>query len=156
MRLWRRMETIGATAALGTLLAVQACAQDDRVTVPFRDASKPRTLVVHLLNGGMTIHGSSSGNEAIVEGAGAGDRHTRRAEVQGMHRIDSGNGGYEVTEENNVITVHAGINTGNLTISVPAQTTLKVKTVNGGKLAIDGISGEIDAENTNGSVTITN
>lgn len=152
MRLWKMA---GTAAALGTLLAYQAWGQGDRVSVPFRDASKPRTLVVHLLNGGITIHGSSSGNEAVVEGTGS-DRHTRRQEVAGMHRIDSGAGGFDVTEENNVVTVHAGINSGNLTITVPTQTSLKVKTVNGGKLQIDGVSGEIDAENTNGSIMITN
>src|SRR5579864_1407428 len=107
MRLWKNAGAkLGAIAALGTLLAFQACAQDDQVKVPFGDASKPRTLVVNLLNGGMTIHGGASGNEAIIEGSGSNSRHSSRESVQGMHRIDSGNNGYDVTEENNVVTVH--------------------------------------------------
>ncbi len=157
MRLWKTMgKTAAAIGAMATLLAVQAVAQDDKVTVPFRDASKPRTLVVNLLNGSITVHGSGTGNEAVVEGSGAKDLRSRRPEMQGMHRIDNSGGGYEITEENNVITVHAGMNSSSLSITVPAQINLKLKTVNGGKLVVDGVSGDIDAENTNGPITITN
>jgi len=156
MRLWKTTGTTAAIGAMATLFAVQAVAQDDKVTVPFRDAAKPRTLVVNLLNGSITVHGGGTGNEAVVEGSGAKDGRVRRGEVQGMHRIDNSGGGYEITEENNVITVHAGMNSSSLSITVPAQINLKLKTVNGGKLTVDGVSGDIDAENTNGPVTITN
>jgi hypothetical protein len=157
MRLWKTTGTVAAIGAMATLLAVQAVAQDDKVTVPFRDASKPRTLVVNLLNGSITVHGGGSGNEVVVEGSGTREGRGRRPEAQGtMHRIDSGNGGYEITEDNNVITVHAGMNSSSLSITVPTQIALKLKTVNGGKLTVDGVSGDIDAENTNGPVTITN
>ena len=157
MRLWKTTGTTAAAiGAMAMLLAVQAAAQDDKVTVPFRDAAKPRTLVVNLLNGSITVHGNGTGNEVVVEGSGGGERRVRRPEGQGMRRLDNSGGGYEITEENNVVTVHAGMNSSSLTVTVPAQIALKLKTVNGGKLQIDGVSGDIEAENTNGSVTIMN
>ena len=35
------------------------------------------------------------------------------------------------------------------------KTSLKLKTVNGGKISVEGVSGDIEADNTNGSVMIT-
>jgi hypothetical protein len=157
MRLWKTTGTTAAAiGAMATLFAAQAAAQADKVTVPFRDASKPRSLVVNLMDGSITVHGGGSGNEVMVEGSGVNERRARRPETQGMHRIDNSGGGYEITEENNVITVHAGMNSSNLTVTVPSQITLKLRTVNGNKLQIDGITGDIEAENTNGSISITN
>ena len=42
-----------------------------------------------------------------------------------------------------------------VTMQVPAQTSLRLKTLNGGKIMVEDISGEIEAENTNGAVIIT-
>jgi len=145
-----------AGAALGTLLAIQVSGQDtgDKVTVPFRDPSKPRTLVVKIINGGMTIRGYD-GKDAIVESTGHGARH-RRTPPDGMHQLNTSSG-LEVTEENNVMTVRAGItSSAELNIQVPTQTSLRVQTMNGGKIEIENISGEIEAENMNGAITITN
>ena len=65
-------------------------------------------------------------------------------------------GGFDVTEENNVITVKGGMESSSITVQVPAQTTIRAKTVNGGKLTIENVTGEIDAQNNNGSIVITN
>lgn len=144
-----------ALAALG-VIAVSACAQDsgDKVTVPFRDASKPRTLIVNSMNGSITIRGGG-GNEAIIESSAIGREARRREQYPGMHRIDS-RGGIDVTEENNVVTVKMGMESSNITIQIPAQTAIKARTINGGKLTIENISGEVDAQNSNGSVMVTN
>lgn len=149
-----------AGAALGTLLAVTAVhGQDnpDRVTVPFRDASKPRTLAVKLIQGSITVRGYD-GKDAIVESS-ARTRTSRhdRTPPPGMHRIDNMGGDLDVTEDNNVITVHGGVRrSSDVTIQVPRQTSLRLQTLNGGAIIIEDISGEIEAENMNGAVTITN
>jgi hypothetical protein len=150
-RLW----TVGIVAALGALATSNLAAQDsaDRVTVPFRDASKPRTLAVSTMNGSITIRGYN-GNDAIVESAAIAREARHREEYKGMHQI-SGGGGIDVTEENNVVTVHTGMNSSNVVIQVPTQTTIRAKTMNGGKLVVENISGEVNAENMNGSITIT-
>jgi Putative adhesin len=148
MRTW----VLGMGAALGTLLAQDT---GDRITVPFRDAAKPRTLAVKLINGGMTIHGYE-GKDVIIEARGGATRSSRRSNVpEGMHRLDSNSFGVDVTEENNVITVHGGMmRSTEVTIQVPQQTALRLSTLNGGKIEVENVSGEIEAENMNGSITI--
>jgi len=142
-------------AALGTLV----CGQDtsDRVTVPFSDASKPRVMNVTLINGGMTIRGYD-GKDAIIEGRGGREtRHRPSGVPDGMHQIVGNSYGLDVTEDSNTITVKGGITrSADLTIQVPMQTSLKVRTMNGGSIVIENVAGEIDAQNMNGPVTITN
>jgi len=148
-------------AALGTLLAFTAAkAQDtgDRVTVPFRDASKPRTLVVKLIQGGITIRGYD-GKDAIVESSSrAGSRRRERTPAPaGMHRIDGAAGDVDITEDNNIVTVHGGVmRLTDVAIQVPTQTSLRLQTLNGGAIVVESISGEIEAENMNGAITISN
>jgi len=140
----------------GALAGALAFGQDsgDRVTVPFRDNSRPRTLVVSMIQGSITVRGYN-GSDAIVEGSG-GSRHRSSNAPPGMHRIDPTSSGLDITEDNNVITIHGGvIHSSDVTVQVPAQTSLRLKTVNGGKITVEGISGDIEADNTNGSVVIS-
>lgn len=151
------MKTISIFAAV--LLSGALFAQDtgDRVTVPFRDASRPRSLVVNLVQGSITVRGYN-GAEAIVEGTRRGSLSSRRPSgvPDGMRRIDAGGAGLDVTEDNNVITIHGGVmHSTDVTIQVPVETSLKLRTVNGGKIAVENVTGDIEADNTNGSVTIT-
>jgi len=141
-------------AALGTL----AFAQDtgDRINVPFRDASKPRVVNAEVFNGTLTVRGYS-GTDAIVEATGHGRRSRPRDVPDGMHQIGPNRSGLEISEENNVVNIRAGVlNSADLVIQVPTQTSLKLHSINGGKITVEGVSGEIDAQNLNGSVSITN
>jgi len=130
----------------GVLVGTLAFGQDsgDRVTVPFRDNSRPRTLVVSMIQGSITVRGYN-GNDAIVEGSGGSRRHSNPPEP-GMHRIDP-NSGFDITEENNTITIHGGvIHSSDVTVQIPAQTTLRLKTVNGGKVKIHSSNTSATAE----------
>jgi DUF4097 and DUF4098 domain-containing protein YvlB len=71
-----------------------------------------------------------------------------------MHRIDSGNRGINVEEDHNTVTVGAGLMPTNLTIQVPVNTSVELRTVNGGQISVTGINGNIDVENVNGSVEV--
>lgn len=147
-------------AALGTLVSLSTAAmgQDaNRLTVPFRDASKPRTVNVDVFNGSITVR-AYNGNDAIVETTGRASRRERNSNVpDGMHRIGDNGGGLDITEDNNVINIRAGVmGSSDVTIQVPTQTSLKLRSLNGGKIQVEGVTGEIDAQNMNGSVTITN
>jgi DUF4097 and DUF4098 domain-containing protein YvlB len=98
-----------------------------------------------------------NGNDAIVEATG----HSRRSRPSnvpaGMHQIGPGRNGMEITEQDSVINIRAGVTgSSDLTIQVPAQTSLKLRTLNGGRILVEGISGEIDAQNMNGEVSINN
>jgi hypothetical protein len=144
-------------AALGTLLIGQDTG--DKITVPFRDPSKPRTLTVNVMNGGMTVQGYD-GKDAIIESRGRGSERIRRRPgniPEGMKRIDAGAGGLDIVEDNNVIKVTGGMSHSvDLTIQVPRDITLNLRTLNGGKILVENVSGEIVADNLNGSIEINN
>jgi len=142
------------------LCAAAAFSQDaapDRVTVPFSDPARPKTLRVGLINGSITVKGYD-GKDAIVE-ARSDSRHKReRAErIDGLHRIDVVGTGLTVEESENVIRV--GTRSGNegvqLNIQVPFNTSLKLSTVNGGDIVVDHIVGDVELEDTNGKITAT-
>ncbi|MBZ5607433.1 MAG: DUF4097 domain-containing protein [Acidobacteriia bacterium] len=134
-------------------------AQPDRVTVPFSDPSRPKTLKASLINGSITVKGYD-GKLAIVE-ARPGTSGRRRAErperADGLRRIDAGGTGLAVDESDNVISVGArAINQNiSLAIQVPFDTSLKLHSVNGGDIVVDHISGDVEIDNTNGSATAT-
>ena len=154
MKKTKKQKIIFLTSVLALApFGLQAQDSGDRITVPFRDASRPRTVVVNLIQGSITVH-AYNGNDAIVEGSHVAARR-RDGDRSGMHQIYPP-GGMEITEDNNVITIHGDIiHSSNITVQVPVQTSLKLKTVNGGKISVDGVSGDIEADNTNGSVIIT-
>src|SRR5260370_23611791 len=85
-------ETMKSFSFVIGLLAVNlACAQDV-VRVPFSDASRPKTVRVHMLNGSISVTGYS-GNEVVIETKGQGARDgSRRSD--GMRRIEIGGCGF--------------------------------------------------------------
>jgi hypothetical protein len=140
-----------------------AWAQDaapERVTVPFSDPSRPKTVKVSLLNGGITVK-AYNGKDVIIEAKGGdGDRGRgrHRTEVpEGMHRIDINNPGLQVEESENtvVIGVSAINRNSELSIQVPVDTSLRLRSVNGGNIGVEGVSGDLDIDNTNGNVTVS-
>ena len=132
----------------------------DRITVPFSDPSRPHTLKVGLINGGITVKGYD-GKDAIIESHGGQSpererRHPPRG-AEGMKRITNTALGLTAEEEDNVLTVgaHPG-READLVIQVPVNTSLKLSCINGGDIVVDRISGEIEVNNTNGGVKLTN
>ena len=142
-------------------LAGVICAQEagsDRVTVPFSDASKPRSIEVNLLNGSITVKGYA-GKEAIIEAKGASRSRSRRTpkEAEGLRRLEVTGSGLNVEERDNSIKVTAGVNGSlELNIQVPADTSVKLRSLNDSNLVVEGINGEIDVNSVNGSVSVTN
>lgn len=134
-------------------------APGDRVSVPFSDPSRPKTLRASLLNGSITVRGYD-GKEAIVEAQGP-DRGARRApdRPDGLHRLELPGAGLEVDEANNVVQVRIGARSINskihLTIQVPFDTSLNLKAVNGGNIEVDHVNGDVEVNNTNGNVTVS-
>ena len=137
-----------------------------QITMPFRDASMPRKLVVEGGTGSLTIR-AYDGQDAIIEYTGReipgannrGNRAARSEPPDGMHRI-GGSRGLDITEESNTVRVNSqGIFGGrvrDMVIQVPAQTSVNVKSMFGGNMTIENIAGDIEAENFNGQVIITN
>lgn len=143
----------------GALTAWPQEAQPDRVTVPFSDASRPKSLKASLVNGNISVKGYD-GKDAIVEARGGSDRRRRdrdRDRADGLHRIDVNATGLTAEESDNVITVGTrspGENI-SLNIQVPFNTSLKLHTVNGKEIAVDQITGDVEIDCTNGNATVT-
>jgi len=133
-------------------------AQPDRVSVPFSDASRPRSLKVSLVNGSISVKGYD-GKDAIVEAQkGLGRiRRPERERADGLRRIDTNATGLTVEESDNVITVgtRSPGQDVSLNIQVPFDTSLKLHTVNGKEIAVDQITGDVEVDCTNGNATVT-
>jgi DUF4097 and DUF4098 domain-containing protein YvlB len=157
---------IPCIAAVLAAAVITAGAQEvptDRVTVPLTDPSRPATVKVGLLNGGMTIK-AHDGKDVIVESrppVSRSDRRERRREgaerSDGLKRIPMTGGSLNISEEQNVVEV--GSSTHNraidLLVQVPVRTSLKLQTVNDGDIVVEGVTGDIEVNNVNGHVTLT-
>ena len=169
------MKTILIALALTVLAAGTGTAQKedpDRITVTLSDPSRPAFVKASLLNGSITVKGYS-GKEVIVEvktriGADSddwdrdddGDSEKERARRKGMRRITSNTASITVEEDNNEVTIGAGMRglskTLDLVIQVPLSSDLKLNTLNEGNISVTGVKGEIEVSNLNGPITITN
>jgi DUF4097 and DUF4098 domain-containing protein YvlB len=134
-------------------------ANPDRLTVTWSDPGRPGLLKVNLLNGSLSVK-AHTGRDVIIEAkAGTPRGRDRRPPARdGLRRIDATATGLRVEEQNNVMTVGTSAfnSSSELEIQVPARTNLNLHVVNGGDLAVDGIEGEIEVQNTNGNVRVTN
>lgn len=143
--------------------AAAAVAQDvQRVTVPLSDPSRPGTLRAELMFGDITVRGHS-GAEVIVESAPSSrpqrSRPRRRApeEVEGLKRIDLGNAAaLNIEEHENVVTItsRAPARDANVLVSVPQNTGLRLKTMNG-EIVVEKVRGEIEVTSHNGEVRMS-
>jgi DUF4097 and DUF4098 domain-containing protein YvlB len=143
---------------VSALFIVVGFAQDaDRLTVPFSDASRPKTLRVDLVNGSISVKGYE-GKDVIVEARPRGARSPEPETTGGLRRIPIHGTGLEAEEQDNVIRIKASSLGRNIDVAVqvPIATSLKLKTVNGGKLEVERVDGDIEVSNTNGSVDLTN
>jgi Putative adhesin len=146
-------------ALTSSLLAVCAIlsAQDTagRIVVPSRNSSRPRVVKVSTVNSGIAVK-TYGGNEVIIE-TGEGRRSQRPPErtPDGLRRLDLPPRGFSVEEEDNVITIHPGINGPALEITVPVNTSLQLRSVHG-PIRVDGVHGDVEASCTNGGLELTN
>ena len=150
---WRA--AILATCALiptATLLAQDG----DRVTVPFSDPSAPKRVQCSVIQGSITVK-THSAREAIIEATARGGRGRSGTPPPGMRRIGNSASGLNVEESGNLIKISTfPASTSEITIYVPADTSLKLNAANNGSINVEGVSGEIDVSNLNGHISITN
>ena len=124
----------------------------DRVNVPLSDPARPVVLKAGLLNGSITVRAHAA-KDVIVEAKVRGERERGS---RGSRRIMIAATGLTVDEDNNEVRVSADSvqRTIDLTILVPARTSVNLRTVNDGDIKVIGIDGEIDVNDVNGEVTL--
>jgi hypothetical protein len=136
----------------------------DRIRVPLSDPSRPAVVQVHLINGNITVKGGST-KEVLVDAEPAADAEDRDDEDdddekghEGLRRLPFFSSGLTAEESNNEVTISADsmAHETSVTVTVPAHTSLVLRSVNGGEIAVSDVEGEIDAENVNGKVTLKN
>jgi hypothetical protein len=148
-------------ALMGLTLTVCALAwaqeNPGRIVVPARNTTRPRVVNATSTHGSITVK-AYNGKDVIVE-TPVSSRPERRNEdrsVDGLRRIDLPAHGLSIEEEDNVITIRTSTpGPENLLISVPADTSLHIKSTHG-NVDADGIHGEVEATSTHGHVNLTN
>jgi len=127
----------------------------DRIPVTLSDPSRPARVKVSMVNGGITVKGHD-GKEVVVE-AHVRNRENSRNEG-GPKRLTISSTGLSVEEENNEVNVNTDsyMHPIDVTVSVPAHTSLKLRAVNDGDIVVTGVDGELDVDDINGAVTLNN
>jgi hypothetical protein len=178
--------TAGTSGVAGAQSASQSASQSatqsaQQVTVPLTDAGRPATLNVRLISGGITIRGTNR-KDVLVETQAAQERSGRRGrggfyvggddnklfidgrggrrggndDTTGLRRLTQ-SAGFSVEEENNVVQISSSANRGtDFVVQVPLRTNLKLSTLNDGPIVVENVEGEIEVNNQNESVTLTN
>ena len=161
------MNKIGIAFLCGELFfcaVVRAQEPADRVTVPLTDPSRPARIRAHLLFGSITVRGADVRDvEVTTHRRMDGGRHEHEHEREhpepppppGMKRLDSPPA-LDVVETDNVVNIKTGVwgSSSDLVVTVPRHSSLELKTVNGGGITVEGVDGEIDADELNGSITL--
>jgi hypothetical protein len=127
----------------------------EKISVPLTDPSRPATLKVSMVNGGLTVEGYG-GREVVIEAtAGGGEEHESRPRrgAEGMRRIPNSSRGLSIDEENNVVRVDVHpLHGGHLHIQVPVRCSLHLSAVNGGQIRVAGVDGDLELGHVNGSI----
>ncbi len=146
----------GYLAVIAILCAGGATAQD-KVTVPISNPSQPVTLNASVFNGSIKVT-AGAGRDVIVSADEGGNSRRRDRDddsaPSGMRRI-GGRPGMDIEEDHNVVTINTGMSNANLTIEVPVNTNLHLKSTNGPGIEVTGINGDHEIENTNGAIRLT-
>ena len=144
------------SAGAGKALAQgQTQAGVDRIPVTLSDPSRPARVKVSLVNGGITVK-AHEGKEVIVE-ARVRNRENSRSEG-GPKRLAISTTGLSVEEENNEVNIHTEsyMHAIDVSVAVPVHTSLRLRAVNDGDIAVTGVDGELDIDDINGAVTLNN
>ena len=161
--------------ALGCFATWSARAQE-RIAVPLSDAARPAVLEVDAFGTAINVS-AYDGKEVVIvaheaaakEAERADDRHgpgprpprargkaddDDEASTAGLHRVPNTSIGLTATEENNLVTVKTDFARQALAldISVPRNTSVRLKTVNGGDITMTGVRGEHELSNVNGRI----
>jgi hypothetical protein len=134
-----------------------------KATVPLDDPARPVRIRAHLMLGGITVRGGSVKDVTVEarshDGEDARERERRPAESRGMKRLNlPGNAGLDITEQDNTVDIKTSSfnRPVDLVITAPRRSSLQLKCMNNGDIEVEGVEGDIEANNLNGRVTLKN
>lgn len=149
---------LAAAICGGGAALMHAQPSGEAIAIPLSDPARPATVTVDMITGSITVRGADRKDVLLTSRARGGDRERNRpgGSAAGMQRL-SQIGGFEATENNNRIAIESSSpnRAVDIEVQVPRRTNLKLHTINDGGIVIDGVEGEIEAENTNGPITLT-
>ena len=142
--------------AMTTSLRQQSSA--DQVTVPLSDPARPALIDVSLVQGSITVRGSSR-RDVLVTAQPETDRPSRRydPDATGMRRIPQ-TAGFRISEDANRVKVSSENPNRSISfvIEAPSRSNVKLHTVNGGEILVENVDGDLTVSNTNGGITLNN
>src|SRR5438270_3659799 len=146
------LATIAWGCSAGTMPAQTGV---DRIPVTLSDPSRPARVKVSMVNGGIIVK-AYEGKEVVVEAHARNHENSRNE--SGPKRLAISTTGLSVEEENNEVNVNTEsyMRAIDVTVLVPAHTSLKLRAVNDGDIVVTGVDGELDVDDINGAVTLNN
>ena len=167
----RQISTLARTFAIAALIAAVsftpvALAQEDSVTVPLSDPTKPAFVRVSIVAGSIEVE-AWDGDHVLVESSTLEDdeawkshakshgKNNEGSDRSGLRSIpNTGAVGFSVAENDNKVRIKASSwNQGiRLSIKVPVRTSLKLTTVEDGDIVVRGVEGELELGNTDGNI----
>ena len=136
--------------------AMSAQESVDLFSVPLSDPSATGKLIVSQISGSIDVQGYD-GKEVIVK-ASFGQQNATSKSKNGLKRIDNSSMNISAEEKNNVIQIINGQHNRetNLSIMVPKNFALKLRTINNGDIKVTGVTGELEISNVNGAIIMQN
>lgn len=122
----------------------------EALKVPVSRPGQPVKVVASAMWSGIHVEGYDGQDVRVWTG---GKTEQGRERKDGLRRIPNVSFGVTAEEENNEVHVRVdGRASGELLIWVPRRASLNLKTVNGGKISVEGVHGELELTNTNGKI----
>jgi len=173
-----RNMSIGAAACALLMIGGGICggqtAAGNQVTVPFSDPGRPGTVRMNVMRGNINVKVGSGRDVVVTTDAtpdrrnnAASDRSTRNRDrdrdrnnddqsAAGLRRLTPPSG-VNIEEENNTVTISTPrlLDDTDVTVQVPAATSLVIRAVAGGDVSVEGINGSIEVNNVNGVIRLT-
>ena len=127
----------------------------DSLEIPFRNSDGDRHVKVHLIKGGVTVIGYE-GDTVLVEAKRRSHKKKIKDKSDGLRLLEIPSTGLYAEEKDNYVSIGSRYHnvTVDIHVKVPYETSLELTCHNKGNVKVEGVTGEIDATNHNGSVDI--
>jgi len=125
----------------------------EEMTVPLSSPGKPCKVKIESMYGSIKVIGSDV--KEVVVGVETEKKEEGSAGPGGMKRLGGGSAEVTASEDDNTVTVSAGLSqVKSITVKVPMNTAgLTLSTVNNGDIWVKDVNAQIEVNNVNGRIT---